>query len=86
MDEAMRETSKQAYFLIFPKLGAKQQHCYNYIAQFPDKTDNEYGRISGYGENFRKRRCELVNKGVVEASGTRIVDGREAYTWRCTKR
>jgi len=81
-----RDTSKQAYFLIFPKLGAKQQTVYNYIKAFPDKTDNEYGRISCLGENFRKRRVELEQKGVIESSGTKVVDGREAHTWRVTKR
>lgn len=81
----MRDTSKQAWFLIQPKLGPLQQKCLNYVKAFPDKTDNELGKISGLGENFRKRRSELEDKGAVYRSGTRIVDGRECSIWRATQ-
>jgi hypothetical protein len=80
----MRDTSQTAWFLIQPKLGPLQQKCLNYIKAFPDKTDGELGQISGLGENFRKRRSELEDKGVIKSSGKRIctVTKNERHTWR----
>jgi hypothetical protein len=82
-----RDTSSQAWFLVQPKLGPLQKKCLSYIENFPDKTDVELGQISGLGENFRKRRSELEDKGVIQSSGKRIctVTHNERHTWRAVK-
>jgi hypothetical protein len=78
----MRDTSKQAYFLIQPKKSKLQTKCKAYIVQFPDHTYGELGVISKMGENFRKRGVELERMGEIYSSGTKFVEGHECHIWR----
>jgi hypothetical protein len=80
----MRDTSQKAWFLIEPKRGPKQEKALAFIKQFPDHTYGELGKISGMGENFRKRGSELEKQGVIYSSGKKWVDGRECHIWRAS--
>lgn len=86
MKQHTQQTSFEAYQEIQPHLGELQATVLLYINANPDHTDKELAAITGKTDpaDIRRRRGELVTRGLVECSGRRIctVSGKTAMTWR----
>jgi hypothetical protein len=88
----MRDTSREAYRQIQPKLNSLEQDVLIQLNINPDLTDKELAQVAQLTQandidNFRKRRSDLTRKGYVISSGKRVctVTGMTCHTWRIRK-
>ena len=78
----IQQTSLQAYELLQPKLGAKQQEVLSALRVLKQATDKDLARFLGWPINtITPRRLELERAGLVRERGRVVQNGRTRIVW-----
>jgi len=76
----------QSYYdlIISKEIKGQEEAVFRAIFSYPDSTDRELSDLSGIDRSsVNGRRNDLVNDGLVVASGSKVdVTGRVCTTWR----
>lgn len=85
VSDLLKRTSLEAALKKHPTIGPSQRKVYEAIKESGSDglTDRQIQRLIGMaGDTQRPRRLELLKAGLIEESGTRMLDGRRSVVWR----